>query len=240
MPLTQENYSMKLIADLHVHTIACDHAFSTFMELVAAAQQKGLAMLGISDHGPGCPDGPHRYYFLNGYRFPKQLGGLEIRFGIEDDIIDEDGTLALAVEDRKHLDYMMVGLHGHSPIAHKGEKVRTKSLMNALIKNSDIKIITHPAGTALTTNLDEVLPLCAERGVCVELNGSKLRLRAEIMQFLEKTIKYNNHIVVNSDAHISYEVGKTGDAIELLQSLGYPQERVVNTSLQKLKKHLGI
>ena len=43
------------IIDIHTHTLASVHAYSTIREMAAAAKAKGLALLGISDHAPALP-----------------------------------------------------------------------------------------------------------------------------------------------------------------------------------------
>ena len=40
------------ILDIHTHTIASGHAYNTIYEMAQSASRKGLALLGISDHGP--------------------------------------------------------------------------------------------------------------------------------------------------------------------------------------------
>ena len=50
---------MKILVDLHTHTIASGHAFSTLKENIDEAKKKGLRILGTSDHAnsmPGAPD----------------------------------------------------------------------------------------------------------------------------------------------------------------------------------------
>ena len=46
-------YEIKL--DVHTHTVMSGHAYSTLQEMVAAAQQKKLDILGITEHAPGIP-----------------------------------------------------------------------------------------------------------------------------------------------------------------------------------------
>ena len=50
---------MKLLLDMHNHTIASGHAYSTIQEIAAEANKKGLKYVGITDHGPKMPGGPH-------------------------------------------------------------------------------------------------------------------------------------------------------------------------------------
>lgn len=44
---------MNYIADLHTHTIASDHAYSTLLENIEYAKRAGMQALAITDHGPG-------------------------------------------------------------------------------------------------------------------------------------------------------------------------------------------
>ena len=43
---------MNVALDVHTHTVASGHAYSTLQEMVQAAADKGLKILGITDHGP--------------------------------------------------------------------------------------------------------------------------------------------------------------------------------------------
>jgi predicted metal-dependent phosphoesterase TrpH len=42
---------MRLLADLHLHTIASD-GYCTVTELAVAARARGLELIAITDHGP--------------------------------------------------------------------------------------------------------------------------------------------------------------------------------------------
>lgn len=52
MPLT------RVVADLHCHTVASTHAYSTVTELARAAAEQRLLAIACTDHGPGAPDAP--------------------------------------------------------------------------------------------------------------------------------------------------------------------------------------
>ena len=56
---------MKAIMDLHTHTLAAGHAYSTLLENIDAALAMGLQYLGMSEHGPTSPGGPHNFFFSN-------------------------------------------------------------------------------------------------------------------------------------------------------------------------------
>ena len=46
---------MKTLIDIHNHTIASGHAYSTLQEMVKAASDKGIEYFGITDHAPSLP-----------------------------------------------------------------------------------------------------------------------------------------------------------------------------------------
>ncbi len=48
---------MKPIADLHVHSVASGHAFSTIEETCRQAKKKELELVAITNHGPALPGG---------------------------------------------------------------------------------------------------------------------------------------------------------------------------------------
>ena len=54
---------MNFLLDLHTHTLASGHAYSTITEMVHAAAMAGLHMLGITEHAPKMPGTCQLYYF---------------------------------------------------------------------------------------------------------------------------------------------------------------------------------
>lgn len=56
---------MKYALDVHTHTIASGHAYSTLMENAKAASEKGIKVLGTTEHGITMPHSPHIWYFNN-------------------------------------------------------------------------------------------------------------------------------------------------------------------------------
>lgn len=70
-----------IIADLHTHTLASTHAYSSLTEMVRAASERGLYAIAITDHGKAMPGSPRDWYFGNlrevplRYRGGAHLGG---------------------------------------------------------------------------------------------------------------------------------------------------------------------
>ena len=56
---------MKILVDVHTHTIASGHAYSTITENMQAASRKGIQLVAMTDHTPGIPGSTQRYFFDN-------------------------------------------------------------------------------------------------------------------------------------------------------------------------------
>lgn len=62
--------------DLHMHTVASTHAYSTLSDYIAQAKQKGIKLFAITDHGPDMEDAPHHWHFINMRIWREWLMGL--------------------------------------------------------------------------------------------------------------------------------------------------------------------
>ena len=70
------------VLDLHTHTIVSGHAYSTLREMAKAASDKGLELLGITEHAPKMPGTCHLFYFDNLRIVPRELYGIELVLGV--------------------------------------------------------------------------------------------------------------------------------------------------------------
>ena len=102
---------MKIELDVHTHTIASGHAFSTLQEMAQAAADKGLKVLGITEHSPGVPGICHPIYFRNLHVVPRRMYGVELLLGAEINILDGKGNLDLDEDYMKMLDIRIAGIH---------------------------------------------------------------------------------------------------------------------------------
>lgn len=91
------------ISDLHTHTLASTHAYSTISENAFQAKERGILYLAMTDHGPAMEDAPHRWHFANLKAIPEFLCGVKILKGVEANILPggrldlEDGIALLRV-----------------------------------------------------------------------------------------------------------------------------------------------
>ena len=80
------------VLDLHTHTLVSGHAYCSLREMAKAAADKGLEVLGITEHAPAMPGTCHKYYFENLKIVPREMYGIQLLLGSEVNILDAQGT----------------------------------------------------------------------------------------------------------------------------------------------------
>ena len=107
--------SKRFPVDLHTHTIASDHAYSTLEECIARAPRNGLVMFACTDHGMAIKDSPYRGHFTNMGVIPRICdGNVAVLRGIEANIMD-DGSLDIDEQVASRLDIVLAGFHPNLP-----------------------------------------------------------------------------------------------------------------------------
>ena len=84
----------RLIADIHMHTLASGHAYGTIREMAAAAKEQQLQLIGISEHAPGIPGTVDPFYYGNLRVIPRVIDGVEILHGCEINVLKRRQALA--------------------------------------------------------------------------------------------------------------------------------------------------
>lgn len=160
------------VMDLHTHTIASGHAYSTLQENIRAAQERGLRYLGLSEHGPAMAGGPNRLYFLNYKIIPRQYGDLKLYCGVEANITDYEGHLDLDAFALERMDYCIASMH--TLIVTPGSvRENTMASVHAM-ENPYVKILGHPDDSRYPLDYEELVRAAAELQVALEVNNSSL------------------------------------------------------------------
>lgn len=223
--------------DLHVHSVASGHAYSTVAELAEAGAAAGLEAIAITDHGPGLPQGPHVFHFSNLYRLREWRGACALLTGVEDDLAGPEGTVYLPERVMEQLDIVLVGVHPYGWAQKESPAVVTRSLLKAM-EHPLIKGVTHPVNTWMQLDVKEIVKTAAATHTAVELNLSKIAgLEGELQEFLGWVEEYDAPLMVNTDAHIAAEVGRWERAEPLLPLIR--EERVINRSLAAVCAFFG-
>lgn len=229
--------------DIHTHTIASGHAYSTLQEMVAAAKEKGLKGLGITEHAPLMPGTCDKIYFSNVRIVPRQMNGIRLFLGAELNIKDKKGGIDLPEYLLRRLDVRIASAHVNvfSPTTGKDLSRAIKGVM----ENPYIDILGHPDDGRYEYDYEQIAQLAAQYGKIVEINNTSLRpigVRPNAfendLRLLEECKKCGVFILMGSDAHISMDVGAHEKAIEVIEKAQYPKELVLNYNMEKFEEIL--
>ena len=231
-----------LVADLHMHTIMSGHAFGTVLEMATGAKEKGLQLIGITEHGPGIPGTCDPIYFRNFADAPRNVYGVEMLYGSEVNIL-HGGELSL---DRLHLDcldYAIAGIHGHC-YENLGIAKNTDNVIKCM-EDPKVHIISHPDTDLFPVDYAPLAEAAKEHGVALELNNSSLVRPSQrpgciknYKAMLSRCMQFQTNIVVSSDAHNPFSVGNFLLAQSLLEELEFDDALILNNDIGKLKTFL--
>ena len=234
---------MKDILDVHTHTIASGHAYNTIYEMAKAAAEKGLELLGITEHAPNMPGSCHVFYFQNLRVIPREMFGIKVLFGAELNILNFNGDVDLEDNVLRKLDICIASIH---PPCFTGGSIEenTNAIVNA-IKNPYINIIGHPDDGRYPLDYERIVKAAKEHHVLLEINNSSLspgsfrpNTRENDIEMLLLCKKYEVPIIMDSDAHVASDIGNHRLVKELLEEISFPKELVVNQSVDMLYEYL--
>ncbi|MBD3415318.1 MAG: DNA polymerase/3'-5' exonuclease PolX [Candidatus Aminicenantes bacterium] len=229
--------------DLHVHTKATDGHYS-LEDMVKAAENKGYEYVAVSDHS-------QKVTVANGMdakRLRKQMEKIDqlqdkskkikILKSMEVDIL-EDGSLDLADEVLKELDFTVCSVHYNLNLSRKKQTERVIKAMD----NPFMNILGHPSGRLiherkpLDLDMEKIMETAAEKKVFLEINSHPDRLDLNDIH-CKWAKEMGVKTAITTDAH-------SIDDLDLMR-FGVGQARrgwlepgdIINTlSWKKLKKH---
>ncbi|MDA8226991.1 MAG: phosphatase [Desulfitobacterium hafniense] len=232
---------MKLVADLHVHSIASEHAYSTIEEILTAAADKGLEIVGIADHGPTMPGGPHLYHFGNLRVLPEEWKGVRLLKGVEANIIDHEGNLDMPEIYLQKLDYALAGIH---PFCYPGgtREENTRAMIRAM-EHPLVDVIVHPGNPEYPIDPEEVLEAAMRLEKVIEINnsslcGSRKGSETNCALIAQLVAQMGAQIIIGSDAHFSSDVGRFEEALAMCREAGVKEEQIINSSLERFWGYL--
>lgn len=235
---------MKIVADTHTHTIASTHAYGTIKEMVEEAASLGLYAVAITDHGPKMPGSPREWYFNNLCAIPSTYLGVRVLKGAEANIKDFDGNLDIDDYTLRGLEWIVASLHNPTLDTSKIKPnfdTCTQLYLNAA-KNPFINVIGHCGTPEYAFDYEKVIPVLAENGKLIEINDSAFKRKKGSMPNCKKIAeickKVGAPIIVNTDAHFMTELGRFDGSLKMLEEINFPEELVVNSSVERFEKYL--
>lgn len=235
---------MEFKLDMHTHTIASGHAYATVLEMIRAAADRGLELLGITEHAQGLPGTCGNMYFQNMRVIPRKMYGMEIMMGAEINILDYNGTLSLEEEFiDKNLDIRIAGIHD---LCYDIGTVsqNTQAIVKA-IENPQVDIISHPDDSRIPIDYETIVDAAKENHTLLEVNNSSLDClssRVGAWDNLQVMLKICEDkkvpVIADTDSHFADAVGVFDHVSVLLKEIDFPEELVVNRSVDLLKAEI--
>lgn len=232
---------MKIYMDLHTHTIASGHGYSTLKENIEAAQEAGLAYLGLSEHAPAMPGGPHPFFFSNYKCIPREYGNLHLLCGAEANIMDYGGRLDMEQGLLEKMDYVIASMHV-ACVRPGSREENTRASIRAM-QNPCVKILGHPDDSRFPLDYEELVKAAKREGVALELNNSSLNPRNSrqngkdnIKTMLKACKQYDVPILMGTDSHICYTIGRFEEALAVLEETDFPEELVLNANPDNIRQ----
>ncbi len=232
---------IEILVDTHTHTNCSHHAYSTLQENIAAAKERGLEMICMTNHAPAIPDSAHIWHFRTMQRLPRVIDGVKLLTGAEANLIDKNGNLDLPLEDQKNMDLIIASIH--VPCYKRGTVEEHTNTYLGAIKNPYVTIIGHSGSPSFAYDIDTVVVAAREYNKCIEINNNSYVARPRNAENCRNIAlackKHGTKIVVSSDAHSCFEVGNFKYALEMLEEIEFPQELIINTTAKKFEQYLG-
>lgn len=234
---------MEYVLDMHTHTVASGHAYSTMREMARAAGERGLELLGITDHAMAMPWTCGDFYFQNLRMVERHMEGIDLLLGTEANIVDSQGSLDMAEKLLAQMDVVIASMH--VPCLKPGTMEENTAAYLKVMENPYVNIIGHPDDARFPVDFETLVKGAKRHKKLLEVNNNSLDSRCtrkngwencKIM--LTYCMEYEAPVIVNSDAHVDQLVGRHKEAYSLMEEMHFPEDLVVNTSVEKLKKYL--
>lgn len=231
--------------DVHTHTLASGHAYSTLQEMAQTAADKGLEILGVTEHAPGIPGTCDPIYFRNLHVVPRKLYGVRLLLGAELNILDTKGTLDLDEYYYRMLDIRIAGIHS---LCWKGGTCDENTFaMIEAIRNPWTHIISHPGDGTADLHFRPIVLAAKENHTLLEINNSSLnpvRQKTEALannlEILRLCKEYEVPVILGSDAHFSGAIAEYDLVLPLLQETDFPEALIVNDKPEFFLDYLSI
>lgn len=234
-----------IVADLHMHTTATDGSH-TIEEMAAAARQRGLKYIAITDHS-------QRVSMARGLDAARLLGqwqaidafnaqqpdDFRVLKGIECDIL-EAGPMDLPDEVLAQADWVIGSVH----YGQKQSRQQITDRIVGALANPHVDLIAHPTGRLLGSrppydvDMDAVIQAAVDHRKALELNSSPMRLDLNEEHLMAAT-RAGVPIAINTDAHSIEGLQMMRFGVMQARRALIEKDQVVNTwPLEKLVQFL--
>jgi putative hydrolase len=226
--------------DLHMHTLASTHAYSTIHDYIAQAVRKNLRLIAITDHGPEMVDAPHEFHFSNMRILPRVVDGVGILRGVEANI-KANGETDCTPRMHAALDLIIAGFH--KQVFAPADIVTNTDAMVAVITSGKVHIISHPGNPEYPIDTPAVVEAAKACHVALEINNasfvnSRKGSEPNCLKIVTAVAEAGGMMSLGSDAHSAFSLGDFTACQNILDVTGFPQSHILNVSAQRVLEFL--
>ena len=223
-----------LRGDLHDHTDLSGDGRDPLEELVAAAVERGLDYLAITDHAEDLRiNGVSREAMLAQRSALRELeqerGDIALLHGAELNI-GVDGSLDYDDEFLAGFDWLVASVHSHFS---RSVEEQTERVI-AAIRHPSVTAIGHLTGRMIGSrpgielDVGRVLDAAAETGTAIEINAALPRLDATV-EVIREGERRGCTFVISTDAHGVADLDRARFGAAQARRARLPRDRVANT-----------
>ena len=232
-------YSIEV--DPHVHSVICEHAYSTIEENMREAEKKGMKGVAITDHGPKLSPFDNHLHFFNLDIIPKIFHNVRFYKGAEVNILDDKGNVDLPKGYLKRLDWVLAGYHNlwNEPLS---VDFVTNGYVEA-IKNPYIDCLSHIGQPKYKCDYEKVVDEAKKYNKVIEINNNSFHIRPgseeNCIEVAALCKEKGVNIIVSSDAHICTMIGDYNKAFGILRKVNFPQELIINRTIESFEEYIN-
>lgn len=234
--------NLRIEVDAHTHTVMSGHAWSTIQENCAAAAQKGMKALCMTDHG-FCMKGTGTIWTPWSFsQLPDVIGGIRVYPGMEFNLWDTEGHLDEYLPGAfQHIRFGIASMHKNvMPVLDAD--AHTEAYIRAM-DHACIDLIGHPG----------IPGLPHRRGAA----GSRRRRAGQAdrdqQQFLRRPAGLRRQLPQNRAAvhavrrsrlrgqrrALLRQRRRGAKALEMLDSIDFPPELIVNSTFERFEAYIA-
>ncbi len=226
--------------DLHMHTVASTHAYSTLHDYIAEAKRKGIKLFAITDHGPDMADAPHYWHFVNMRIWPRLVDGVGILRGIESNIKNIEGEIDCSGPMLTSLDLIIAGFH--EPVFPPQDRDTHTQAMIAAMASGKVHMISHPGNPKFPVDI----PAIAEAATRYQWRWRLITPHSYHRAWAVKTTAGPSppQCVMpgmgGAGLGLSHRLtlGEFTECRKILDAVDFPEERILNVSPRRLLNFL--
>ena len=121
--------------------------------------------------------------------------------------------------------------------------IRTRFLYQpGIVHYPHVDAVSHPGNGQFQVDIETAVKAARGNNKLIEINNHSFAIRkgseVNCKEFVLLCKKYDVRVICGSDAHISFDVGKFDRVYKLFEETDFPEELVLNTSVEKMEEYL--